>query len=342
MVAVLALFYGAITFLSAFHQVDACIRGLAWATDNRYAPRISNLPLVGWHYHWQDGAVPQMAAKAPFVPMFWGPRHWDKWSKTKNWMWQHRPKYVIGFNEPDIGSQANMNAYYAADVWMKEIQPWKNRGTNLISPCIAWDQNWMATFLGEVRKRGGRVDAICLHWYGPYTGLNNFKKFVTQAHQRFGKPIWITEIGITSSSHPSTRQVKAFLMNAFQWLDTQTYVSHCAWFGCFESNRAPDSFATGKNSFFKPGGALSDMGFWYGYTKHPNKRSFSSRHHLLSRADEDTLDDVDSTDPGSCEVCDKRTAQMDKWEKDHPMTIDARVAEPEAEAEPEPELEASA
>lgn len=42
----------------------------------------------------------------------------------------------LSFNEPDVDSQANMDSYYAADLYMQQIQPWTSKGTKLGSPAI--------------------------------------------------------------------------------------------------------------------------------------------------------------------------------------------------------------
>jgi hypothetical protein len=67
--------------------------------------------------------------------------------------------------------------------------------------------------------------------YGSWNALDDFKRYVTKVHSRFGINIWITEIGITAASYPSTQQVKNFLMQSFTWLDSQYYVERASWFG---------------------------------------------------------------------------------------------------------------
>jgi hypothetical protein len=215
--------------------------------------------------------------------MFWGPSKWGQWNNRVNEMNRKAPKYLMAFNEPDVKSQSNMNPYYAAQLYMEQINRWSAKGAKLGSPAIVWDLNWMNTFLNEVKKKGGHVDFLCLHWYGSYKDLSGFQKYIQTAHSRFGKNIWVTEMGITSSSNPSQHQVKQFMMKAFTWMDSQPYVERGAWFGAFEANRAPDAFATAKNALFKPGGALGDLGMWYSFTERPDKRSLQSRHRLLSR-----------------------------------------------------------
>jgi len=295
--------------LASLSSVTALRRGLAWATDNEFANNIAYKPQIGWYHHWAMPPVPQMS-HPEYVPMFWGPSQWGSWNDRLQEMYRNHPKHVMAFNEPDVSSQSNMNPYEAAQIFMEQIQPWANRGALLGSPAIVWDLNWMATFLEQIHHKGGDVHFICLHWYGSWNDLEGLKQYVETAHNRFGKPIWITEIGITTGSWPSHQQVKSFMMNAISWMESQSYVQRVSWFGCFTSNNPPDGFATGKNALFNPGGSLSDNGFWYSYSSNPSKRSVQARHRILSRDD-----DEEPTGPVvHCdETCQKRKAQLDEY-----------------------------
>jgi len=346
MFSVVVTFLGALVLSSSFPGVAAFRRGLPWAVDNRYAPALGSLPKISWYYHWADGPVPEMPTKNEYVPMFWGPAQWGKWNARLAEMRARTPKRILAFNEPDIASQSNMNPYYAAQLYMDQIfWPWNSKGILFGSPAIAWNLNWMGTFLSEVRRRGGRVDFVCVHWYGSWRDIEQFKSFIRQTHTRFGKNIWVTEVGITTASWPTTGQVKTFMMNAVSWLSTQPYVHRVAWFGCFVNSNPVDGFASGKNAFFKPGGALTDMAYWYGYSDWPNKRSVNSRHRLLIRDKEEEDDSEHIGELNHCdEVCQLRNAQLEEYEKSHKRAetdIDAREPENDFEArEPENDIDA--
>lgn len=311
---------GALALSASFTPTVATKRGLAWATDDRFAGTISAMPRIEWMHHWADGHVNQMNSKVEQVPMFWGPSNWGKWNTRVSEMKKKKPGHLMAFNEPDISSQSNMNPYYAAQLFMEQIYPWSYQGVKVGTPAIAFNLDWMQTFLSEVRNKGGHVDFMCIHWYGSWNDLNGFKKFVNTAHSRFNIGIWVTEIGITTGSNPSQAQVKNFMMNAFSWMDTQSFVQRAAWFGAFESNKAPDGFATGRNALLKPGGQPGDMAYWYGYSSTPDKRSHAARHHLSTR-EEDAVDE--SIVAEHCDkICVDRNAQIEKWEK----TVAAREA----------------
>ncbi|KAJ7597857.1 glycosyl hydrolase catalytic core-domain-containing protein [Mycena floridula] len=317
MVSSRAIISSGVALLTALPSVYATARGLAWATNDNFAPVIGGKPKVTWYHHWQDGPVKQMPSKNEYVPMFWGSKSWDKWNTRKAEMKKKTPQHLLGFNEPDISSQANMSPSYAADVWMQEIHPWAAKGVKLGSPAIAWDLNWMDNFLKEIKKRGGHIDFMTLHWYGSYKDIAGFKKFISSAHSRFGYKIWVTELGVTTGSYPSQQQTKNFMMNAFSWMDSTGYVDRASWFGCFEASSPPDSYATGKNALFKSAGHLSDMGFWYGYTDKPNRRSdIGTRHHAIAaRMNITAAPEAKSEDVVDCdEICKLRNESLDAYD----------------------------
>jgi hypothetical protein len=158
-------------------------RGLPWAVNDNWATQVATKPKMTWYHRtssrftrlhhsfltliatdWADGPVSQMGS-VEFCPMFWGPSNWDKWNQRKAEMAKKTPTCLLGFNEPDISSQSNLDPGSAASLYMQEIFPWSKKGTRLGSPGIAFDLNWMATFLNDLSGKGGHVDFIVLHWY---------------------------------------------------------------------------------------------------------------------------------------------------------------------------------
>jgi hypothetical protein len=112
---------------------------------------------------WADGPVSQLS-NLEFVPQFWGPKNWDKWNQRVAEMKKKQPTYLLGFNEPDISSQANMSPSYAAQVYKEQIVPWGYKGVNLGSPAIAYDLDWMGDFIKNLNNRGGYINFVVLHW----------------------------------------------------------------------------------------------------------------------------------------------------------------------------------
>lgn len=288
-------------------------RGLAWAVDDNFAPALASGPLIHWYYHWADGPNTKMPSKVEFVPMFYGPNNWDQWNQRVSEMKKKTPKHVLGMNEPDI-AQTAIDPNYAAELFMEQVYPWSKKGAKIGSPGIAFDLNWMSTFYNAVKSKGGHVDFFVCHWYGSWNNISQFKKYVSALHSKFGKDVWVTELGITTSSNPSQQQVKNFMMDAFVWMASQSYVQRASWFGCFVNTNPPDGFATGKNGFFKKGGKLADMAYWYMYTQHKDKRRALSRH--FARDADSDIDQGPNSNVTAVH-CDQRCQQLNQVLAEH-------------------------
>jgi hypothetical protein len=98
--------------------------------------------------------------------MMWGVSSsaWSNWSKRQSEMKSHKVTHLLSFNEPDISSQANMDPNYAAQVFMEQIMPYKYQGIKVGAPAIAWDIDWLDTFMHALWNKGGNVDFITVHW----------------------------------------------------------------------------------------------------------------------------------------------------------------------------------
>lgn len=137
-------------------NAQAAQRGLAWGTNDNWGTNIAN-GLIRWYWHWQDGPNSRFAGKLEFVPCFWGPKYWSQWNQRKQEMNANVPKALLAFNEPDISGQSNLDPTTAANLWMQEIQPWKQRGVRLGSPQIVWNQDWLSQFMNICRSKGCTV-----------------------------------------------------------------------------------------------------------------------------------------------------------------------------------------
>ncbi|CAO1636251.1 unnamed protein product [Parajaminaea phylloscopi] len=262
-----------VTAVVASVAVDARLRlGLAWGTDNRWAKTIAKGD-ISFYHHWQEGAVDQMPKHIEYVPMFWGPKYWGKWEERKQEIKKFKSNRILAFNEPDVKGQSDMTPEYAATLFMKELQPYRKKGIKVSSPQIVWDVNWMDSFLKHLRAKGGDVDFMAIHWYGSYTELSKFKKWVSKIHKRYNKAVWVTEYGVTASSHPSQGQIKNFHVQATNWMRKVGYVKRAAWLGCFAVSNPPDSYAAARNAFFANGGSLRTWAKWYVYSGASSKRS---------------------------------------------------------------------
>jgi hypothetical protein len=192
---------------------------------------------VGWFYTWSSGRQ-QITAPVgvEFVPMIWGPASaTDAELNTA----RQQGTTLLGFNEPDMPGQANMTVQQALDLWPRL----QSTGLRLGAPAVASGANtagsWLDLFMKGAAARGYRVNFIPLHWYGgdfnTTNAVSQFRTYVQSVHQRYNKPIWITEYGLIDFSSGSPRyatqaQQAAFIKQSTNLLQSLSYVERYAWF----------------------------------------------------------------------------------------------------------------
>ena len=122
-------------------------------------------------------------------------------------VWGWNPKYplavpsdtpaILGFNEPNFHSQADLTAKEAASHW-PEIER-HSHGRPLVSPaaspcsskskCIGNSFEWFDDFFRLCH--GCRVDYLATHAY--YCNADTTMDYLQKLYTRYGKKIWLTE-----------------------------------------------------------------------------------------------------------------------------------------------------
>ena len=190
---------------------------------------------AAWYYNWSAGPTSGAGDGAEFVPMIWGPDSvtGDQLSRAKS-----SGSVLLGFNEPDFGSQSNMSVEQALDLW-PQLQA---TGLRLGSPAPAVNAaeagGWLDRFLAGARERGYRVDFIALHWYGgdfSDAAVGQLQGYIQSVHDRYHLPIWLTEyalikFGDGGSTYPTDAQQAAFVTGSTAMLESLPYVERYAWF----------------------------------------------------------------------------------------------------------------
>lgn len=190
---------------------------------------------ASWYYNWSSRPSSGAGTSARFVPMIWG-------AKSVNDAELARAKaagdVLLGFNEPDFDSQADMSVEQALKLWPR-LQA---TGMRLGSPAVAVDAarpgGWLDKFISGTRARGYRVDFIALHWYGSDFGdaaVGHLRGYLQAVHDRYGLPIWLTEYSLIKFSgggatYPTDAQQAAFVTNSTAMLQRLAYVERYAWF----------------------------------------------------------------------------------------------------------------
>ncbi|KAL1954221.1 hypothetical protein VTO42DRAFT_1501 [Malbranchea cinnamomea] len=204
-------------------------RGLAFNDLNALQIFLSK-PVFSWSYNW--------AATGPtngpeFVPMLWGPKTSGEWTQSIEASLSAGAKCILGFNEPDLPSQANMSPQEAVDAWKTYMNPYAGRA-RLGSPAVTngggnMGLNWLRTFL-DMCAGECTVDFLAIHWYSPASEIEGFKRHVSQAIELARShginEVWVTEFRGEGDPMAQIR----FLAEVLPWLDGTDGVGRYAYF----------------------------------------------------------------------------------------------------------------
>ncbi|MDD2798032.1 MAG: glycoside hydrolase family protein [Bacteroidales bacterium] len=232
---------------------------------------------VGWYYtwgpEWDEGN--DFLSLEEFAPMIWGTSKADTTTsigiaakKTIEWeIANKKVNYLLGFNEPNGASQADMTPQEAIDYWPYLM----SFNIPLGSPAPAGIMKgnsgaiWMDEFMSLVKEKNYRVDFLCMHMYP--SKAENFKALVDSVWNRYGLPIWITEFCLNDPAATETvpnkftqDDVIAFMADVLPWLDSKPYVKRYSWFGAPPANK----YGLTSSQLFDPQtGELTRVGQYY-------------------------------------------------------------------------------
>ena len=202
-----------------------------------------------WYYTWSTShSGITTPAGVQFVPMIWGEK-----SVTASALSQAKANgpNLLGFNEPDLSSQANMSVSQTLDLWPKL----EATGMTLGSPSVAANadkpDSWLDQFMSGAKSRDYRIDFITLHWYGgdfrTANAVAQLKSYITAVYNRYHKPIWLTEYALAQfgtggfSALPSQSQEAAFVTASTKMLDSLPYLKRYAWFALPADDKKPST-----------------------------------------------------------------------------------------------------
>ena len=145
-------------------------------------------------------------------------------------------KHVLGYNEPDLTSQANTIPSVAIAGWETYFQPLAGK-VALGGPAVTNSGNgvlpyiglgWLDSFLAYCT--GCQIDFLPVHWYDN-ASVASFQNYLQTAYQRSGgRPIWVTEFMLQDSEDSQI----AWLKQVLPWMDQQSWIQKYAYFGVFE------------------------------------------------------------------------------------------------------------
>lgn len=198
-------------------------------------------PGVSWYYNWGNSAPTGYQnsieeADMEFVPMCWN-GNYDA-DKIRNYVKSHpKTKYLLGFNEPNFKSQANLTPSEAAERWPAVKALADELGLELVAPALNYSPDapytdptrWMDEFVALVGLDA--FDYTAIHNYG---GLGVMKTLSSKFWEKYHKPVWVTEFcfwpgGAGSVTVAPSTQISS-MIESVEWLETTDYIHRYAWF----------------------------------------------------------------------------------------------------------------
>lgn len=188
-----------------------------------------------WMYSWGNTLREEIPENVEFVPMFWGKGAVtdENINRIKQLVAEGKVKFILGFNEPDGATQANMTVDEALALWprLEEI------GVPIGSPATVNPNNaWMQEFMQRADEMGLRVDFVAVHIYdGP--NVTAFINKLKQTRQAYNRPIWITEFAVADwnatsidNNRFSQEEIMAYMTELLPALDQIDWIERYAWF----------------------------------------------------------------------------------------------------------------
>lgn len=240
------------------------------------APRASKKGLAGaapvstglrttWYYDWStkpaSKGMPQEDPSIRFMPMLWGLKH--DTSAVLNALAETRPDVLLGFNEPDHRDQSNLSVEQALAAWPHLVGIAKD----LVGPsCAQPDGHWMQKFIKGAEMQKLHVDSVGFHHYGS-PSADAFMHRLERVHRMYGRPIWVTEFGVTDwnarkgvLNRYKERDAIRFIETVCPFMERTPWVRGYAW---FPWGKPGGGGPMSVSAFFLPDGRLSDVGQAY-------------------------------------------------------------------------------
>lgn len=193
--------------------VSSAKRGLAYNKPELLNRFLNTGSKVSWVYNW--GQYDDSNTNLEFCPMLWGLKldFAQTWPANAQKAINGGSKCLFSFNEPDLGSQANMSPQLAAQKHIELMNPFAGKArigapaiTNSGAPNqgIDWLKQWFAACGGNCV-----ADFVNIHIYGVDT--KTFLQHLLNVNKAFNKPVWITEFAFNGSDNEINAQLAEVL-----------------------------------------------------------------------------------------------------------------------------------
>jgi len=183
-----------------------------------------------WEFAWSP--TPPNCAGVENVPMIWGAGDINK-TLSGNSQW------VMGFNEPDSGSQANLTPQQGADYWHQIEQQYPTR--KLLSPASATEDtsHWLVNFRNayiatyHVPPRLDGLAVHCFKWWASQC-IDSTQQYINWANSWGTSEVWVTEFSFamdpSCGAGASQSQALQMQQTYINWMTSQPKVTRYGWF----------------------------------------------------------------------------------------------------------------
>lgn len=197
---------------------------------------------TSWVYKWNSTLNSTLDWE--YAPMSWGNTGADDSNDIALYAGKYNSTHVMSFNEPDDcnGQSGQYGNLCQTDVAVSLHKNLMKTGMRIVSPGGREEApfGWLEEFYNKAKAQDIRIDVIAIHWYdwgsNPVANPNptaqqvfdRFKAHLTNVHNLYGLPIWITEF----NANPARSQAinAGFLALALPYLETLDYVERYNWF----------------------------------------------------------------------------------------------------------------
>jgi len=193
---------------------------------------------VSWGYNWYLAPNAGFNTNLEFIPTLFNSASnlLSVWSVKAQAAIDAGATALFSFNEPDVcwDGSACMTIADSVKTYKNYMQPFKGKAllgapavTNAGSPS---GLTYLQNFLGNCT--GCHVDFINVHWYSnKYAGATYFEWYINQVRKvAGGRPIWVTEYGLTNENPYTQAELQSFLKTSMSWMDQQSDIARYAYF----------------------------------------------------------------------------------------------------------------
>ncbi|KAK5679867.1 hypothetical protein LTS10_007815 [Elasticomyces elasticus] len=234
-------------------------RGLCWPTENHGKDEVHTFTKPGskisWLYNWSPSATPN-ANSLDWVPMQWNHVNIDD---LQNKVKAANATTILGFNEPELPDQSNVDVELAAKEWLRCIEPMRKAGIRCGSPGISsapQGVQWLKEFLKKIKEGGSDVD---FYTKRRKCGSLNSLVSIEWTRESSGQTLTLAATNWDTNNPLPKEHVEAFAKDSVAYLDGIEWIERYAWFGAMR-----DAGTVGKWArMLDNDGKLTDLGKAY-------------------------------------------------------------------------------